>query len=163
MKTEPRTLFTMLAVPVAIALGLHFGALDALGIVPSPPVTYALGDLNGQNGWDGGIVGGNPVPFTNNNPGSDVVVNTIAFSGTQSWRYSGSYNSPGPGAVHPGCRHRRCVERDRGREPDHSGRQQIRGLVRVQGSRAGRWIEDQRVRGQLRPGRPYRCKPLPAE
>ena len=69
----------------------------ALGIAPSPPVTYAPGDLNGQNGWDGGIVGGNPVPFTNNNANSDVVTNADAYAGTQSWRYSGSYSSPGPG------------------------------------------------------------------
>ena len=65
--------------------------------MPSPPVTYTLGDLNGQNGWDGGIVGGNPVPFTNNNPDSNVVTAADAYSGTQSWRYSGSYNSPGAG------------------------------------------------------------------
>jgi hypothetical protein len=81
----------------ATALGIHFGALEALGIVPSPPVTYSLGDLNGQNGWDGGIVGGNPVPFTNNEPDSNVVTDADAYSGTQSWRYSGSYNSPGAG------------------------------------------------------------------
>ena len=58
---------------------------------------YSLGDLNGQNGWDGGKVAGNPVPFTNNNANSDVVTNTDAHSGTQSWRYSGSYGSPGAG------------------------------------------------------------------
>lgn len=97
MKTKPRTLFTMLGVLGAVALGLHFGALEALGIVPSPPVTYALGDLNLQNGWDGGIVGGNPVPFTNNNPDSNVVTDTDKYSGTQSWRYGGSYGSPGAG------------------------------------------------------------------
>jgi hypothetical protein len=58
---------------------------------------YSLGDLNLQNGWDGGIVGGNPVPFTNNNAGSNVIVNTVAFHGTQSWQLGGSYNSPGAG------------------------------------------------------------------
>jgi uncharacterized repeat protein (TIGR01451 family) len=58
---------------------------------------YSLGDLNLQNGWDGGIVAGNPVPFTNNNAGSDIIVNSIAFSGTQSWQYGGSYGSPGAG------------------------------------------------------------------
>ncbi|HEX7408723.1 MAG TPA: hypothetical protein VF515_13865 [Candidatus Binatia bacterium] len=58
---------------------------------------YSLGDLNLQNGWDGGIVSGSPVPFANNVAGSDVIVNTIAFSGTQSWQFGGSYNSPGAG------------------------------------------------------------------
>ena len=55
---------------------------------------YSLGDLSLQNGWDGGIVGQG---FTNNNADSDVVTNTLAFTGTQSWRYSGSYGSPGSG------------------------------------------------------------------
>jgi hypothetical protein len=50
----------MLAMLGAIALGLHLGARTRSGSCPSPPVTYALGDLNLQNGWDGGIVGGNP-------------------------------------------------------------------------------------------------------
>lgn len=58
---------------------------------------YSQGDLNGQNGWDGGIVGGMPVPFTNNEPDSNVVTNADALTGTQSWRYSGSYGSPGAG------------------------------------------------------------------
>jgi hypothetical protein len=58
---------------------------------------YSLGDLNGQNGWDGGKVAGSPIPFANNNANSDVVTNTDAHSGTQSWRFSGSYSSPGAG------------------------------------------------------------------
>ena len=63
MKRATRTASCAL---VVTALGL-LGASVAFGIVPVPPVTYALGDLNGQNGWDGGIVGGNPIPFSNNN------------------------------------------------------------------------------------------------
>src|SRR2546421_11761402 len=55
---------------------------------------YSLGDLSLQHGWDGGIAGQG---FTNNNANSDVVTNALAFTGTQSWRYSGSYNSPGSG------------------------------------------------------------------
>jgi hypothetical protein len=96
MKTRTRTLFTItiLAMLGAIALGLHFGALAFLGIVAQPPVTYTLGDLSLQNGWDGGSGGGG---FTNNNAGSDIIVNTIAFDGTQSWQYGGSYGSPGAG------------------------------------------------------------------
>ena len=66
-------------------------------------------------------------------------------------------------AVHPGRRHGRCAERDRGREPDHPCRQQVGGLVRVQGGRAGRRVEDQRLRGQLRPRRPDGGEPLPPE
>lgn len=93
-----RAIRTTSCVLVATALGiLSTSALLGQGIVPSPPVTYIIGDLNGQNGWDGGLVGGFPVPFTNNNAGSDVIVNTIAFGGTQSWQYGGSYGSPGAG------------------------------------------------------------------
>ncbi len=55
---------------------------------------YSLGDLSLQNGWDAGIVAQG---FTNNNANSDVVTNADAFAGTQSWRYSGSYGSPGSG------------------------------------------------------------------
>jgi uncharacterized repeat protein (TIGR01451 family) len=66
----------------------------AWGIPASAAVAYSLGDLSLQNGWDAGIVGQG---FTNNNPGSNVVTNAAAFSGTQSWRYSGSYGSPGSG------------------------------------------------------------------
>ena len=57
---------------------------------------YSLGDLSLQNGWDSGIAGN---AFTNNNAGTDVVENTVgvALTGTQYWRYGGSYGSPGSG------------------------------------------------------------------
>ncbi len=55
---------------------------------------YMLGNLSLQNGWDAGIVGQG---FTNNLPNSDVVTDSDAFNGKQSWRYSGSYGSPGSG------------------------------------------------------------------
>jgi len=76
-------------------------AAAAVGLFSAPGwaafEAYNQGDLNGQNGWDGGIVGGMPVPFTNNNANSNVVTNADALTGTQSWRYSGSYGSPGAG------------------------------------------------------------------
>ena len=81
---------------VLALFGVALIAVFAMGVWAAF-AAYTVGDLNGQNGWDGGIVGGNPVPFTNNNPGSNVVVNTIAFHGTQSWQLGGSYNSPGAG------------------------------------------------------------------
>jgi uncharacterized repeat protein (TIGR02543 family) len=53
---------------------------------------YTLGDLNLQNGWDGGIDG---VPFTSNWANSNVIENTggVAFAGSQYWRLSGSYSA----------------------------------------------------------------------
>ena len=139
MKTRPRTLFTMLTVFGATALGLHFGALEALGIVPSPPVTYALGDLNGQNGWDGGIVGGNPIPFTNNNSDSNVVTNTRPGPlGTRRGVTAEATTAPARRhTLHAGCGHSRRTERDRRRQPHHPCRQQVGGFVRLQGGRAG--------------------------
>ncbi len=76
---------------LAVALILSTGSF----IRPASAFTpYSLGDLSLQNGWDAGIVAQG---FTNNNANSDVVANTDAFNGTQSWRYSGSYGSPGSG------------------------------------------------------------------
>ena len=77
----------VLSTVVLAALVFAVPALTAGG-------AYTLGDLSLQNGWDGGAGGGG---FTNNNPNSNVVTNTDAHTGTQSWRYSGSYNSPGAG------------------------------------------------------------------
>ncbi len=55
---------------------------------------YSPGNLSLQNGWDSGISGQG---FTNNFANSNVVSSADAFTGTQSWRYSGSYGSPGSG------------------------------------------------------------------
>ena len=58
---------------------------------------YTLGPLEFQNGWDGGIVGGVPVGFTNTGPGDADVVNTVVHNGTQSWYFKHGYGSPGAG------------------------------------------------------------------
>ncbi|HZZ42394.1 MAG TPA: hypothetical protein VFE58_05620 [Tepidisphaeraceae bacterium] len=55
--------------------------------------TYATGSLDGQNGWNGGASGG----FTNNAAGDEAVTTAAAHSGTQSWRLSAGYDSPGAG------------------------------------------------------------------
>ncbi|MGH2408052.1 MAG: hypothetical protein ACRDF7_08255 [Candidatus Limnocylindrales bacterium] len=83
-----------LLVVLASAALLAGLAPGAMAITPLPPVTYVLGDLSLQNGWDGGIAGN---AFTNNNANSDVVSSADAFAGTQSWLYGGSYGSPGSG------------------------------------------------------------------
>ena len=59
MKTTKRKLLTISAVFGTLALGLigAFMSLMSVGTVPVPPVTYALGDLSLQNGWDGGSAG----------------------------------------------------------------------------------------------------------
>lgn len=66
----------------------------AWGIPAFAADPYSLGDLSLQNGWDSGIAGQG---FTNNDANSNVVTNADARTGTQSWRYSGSYGSPGSG------------------------------------------------------------------
>ncbi len=78
------------------------GAATANPLSGTGPFTYnwtgyALGYLEFQNGWDGGIVGGVPVGFTNTGPGDADVVNTQSFTGTQSWYYKLGYGSPGAG------------------------------------------------------------------
>jgi hypothetical protein len=56
--------------------------------------TYALGPLDGQNGWNGG----NPCgTFVNSGPGDADVVNTVTHTGCQSWYYKTGYGSPGCG------------------------------------------------------------------
>ena len=55
--------------------------------------SYGLGSLDGVNGWSGGAQPG----FENNNPGDEAVTNAAAKTGTQSWRFSTGYGSPGQG------------------------------------------------------------------
>ena len=43
--------------------------------------------------WSGGTQGG----FTNNDPGEEGITNAAAHSGSNSWRFSSGYSSPGPG------------------------------------------------------------------
>ena len=59
---------------------------------------YSLGPLSPsggptQAGWSGGAVAG----FTNNHPGDEQVINTEAYSGTNSWHYARGYGSSGMG------------------------------------------------------------------
>lgn len=56
-------------------------------------VSYAAGDLDGQNGWNGGIGG-----FTNYTAGDADVTNSVAHSGSNSWYFKKGYNSPGQGS-----------------------------------------------------------------
>ncbi len=55
--------------------------------------TFTLSSLSGQDGWDGGIVAGNPIGFA----GNVSIVNTEAHIGSQSWHYAGGSSSPGAG------------------------------------------------------------------
>lgn len=68
----------------AIISGIFAGAAWA--------AAYTIGDMNLQNGWDGGIDG---VPFTSNWANSNVIENLggVAFAGSQYWRLSGSYRA----------------------------------------------------------------------
>jgi len=88
---------TVFAVVSGIAVMMSPPIAGAAAQAPVPPDYYVVGDLNGQNGWDGGIVSGNPVPFTNNNANSNVITTEDAMTGDQAWRYGGSYGSPGAG------------------------------------------------------------------
>jgi len=59
---------------------------------------YALGPLSPsggptQAGWSGGAQTG----FTNNDPGDEQVINTEAYSGSNSWHYARGYGSSGQG------------------------------------------------------------------
>ena len=55
---------------------------------------YLIGPTGpGQDGWSGGAQPG----LTNCNPGDEEVTTDAAHSGTQSWRYSRGYGSPGQG------------------------------------------------------------------
>jgi len=59
---------------------------------------YTLGALSPaggptQAGWSGGA----QAPFTNNDPGDEQVINTEAFSGSNSWHYARGYGSSGQG------------------------------------------------------------------
>jgi putative cell wall-binding protein len=56
------------------------------------PRSYALGSLDGQHGWNGGIGG-----FVNNESGAEGVTTVDSFSGERSWRYGRGYGSPGQG------------------------------------------------------------------
>lgn len=94
MHSGIRILSKTFAVLGALALVLHVAAAPALALDPVPPVTYELGDLDGQNGWDGGIVSGSPFPMA---PGTYVVTDAAAYTGTQSWLYGGGSSSPGAG------------------------------------------------------------------
>jgi hypothetical protein len=59
---------------------------------------YSLGPLSPlggptQAGWSGGAQAG----FTNNDPTDEQVINTEAYSGTNSWHYARGYGSSGQG------------------------------------------------------------------
>jgi hypothetical protein len=56
--------------------------------------SYTLGSLDGQNGWSGGA---QPNFQNDNPPGDEAVTNSVAHTGTQSWRFSTGYGSPGQG------------------------------------------------------------------
>jgi hypothetical protein len=80
----------------AVVIGFESGEGYTTGAL-SPDITTA------QQGWSGGAQGG----FTNNDHASatdqsvatadEAVTNAAAHSGTQSWRLSRGYNSPGQG------------------------------------------------------------------
>jgi len=55
---------------------------------------YAPTSLDGQNGWNGGVP---CVIFVNNDAGDESVTTADAHTGSQSWRYSRGYGSPGCG------------------------------------------------------------------
>jgi hypothetical protein len=61
-------------------------------MIPYNPNGYVLGELDGQNGWDGGA--GQPL-FGGDDPGDDAVSIADHHSGTQSWEYRRGLNSPG--------------------------------------------------------------------
>ncbi len=61
---------------------------------------FSLGQLSpdmnsAQGGWSGGAQGG----LTNNNPGDEAITNADSHGGSQSWRLSRGYNSPGQGTA----------------------------------------------------------------
>ncbi len=80
----------------AVTIGFESGEGYTIGAL-SPDITTA------QQGWSGGAQGG----FTNNDHASatdqsvatsdEAITNAAAHSGTQSWRLSRGYNSPGQG------------------------------------------------------------------
>ncbi|TAK13700.1 MAG: class F sortase [Anaerolineae bacterium] len=78
---------------------ISFGLCLALLIATVPQVfaatTFTLSSLSGQDGWDGGIVAGNPIGFA----GNVNIINTDAHIGSQSWRYAGGSSSPGAGTA----------------------------------------------------------------
>lgn len=68
-------------------------ALLTVGI-GSAQAQYTPTSLDGQNGWNGGTP---CVIFVNNDAGDESVTTADAHTGSQSWRYSRGYGSPGCG------------------------------------------------------------------
>lgn len=85
-KAENRTL-TLPALVILIATLLLMNVVSA-------QAQYAPISLDGQNGWNGGVP---CVVFVNNDAGDESVTTADAHTGTQSWRYSRGYGSPGCG------------------------------------------------------------------
>ncbi|MDX6558656.1 MAG: hypothetical protein QOF72_1705 [Blastocatellia bacterium] len=69
-------------------------AILLLTIGVTAQAQYTPTSLDGQNGWNGGVP---CVVFVNNNAGNESVTTAAARTGSQSWRYSRGYGSPGCG------------------------------------------------------------------
>jgi len=81
-------LFTVLGASPAFAVSFGFEASQGYSLGPLSP----LGGPT-QAGWSGGAQAG----FTNNDPTDEQVINTEAYSGTNSWHYARGYGSSGQG------------------------------------------------------------------
>jgi hypothetical protein len=81
------------ALVVLVSLAVVASAVVlAPGGAVAEPTSYALGSLDGQHGWNGGIGG-----FVNNESGAEAVTTADSYSGERSWRYGRGYGSPGQG------------------------------------------------------------------
>lgn len=69
-------------------------AMLLLTIAVTAQAQYTPTSLDGQNGWNGGVP---CVVFVNNDAGDESVTTAAAHTGSQSWRYSRGYGSPGCG------------------------------------------------------------------
>lgn len=69
-------------------------AMLLLTVAATVQAQYTPTSLDGQNGWNGGTP---CVVFVNNDPGDESVTTADAHTGSQSWRYSRGYGSPGCG------------------------------------------------------------------
>ncbi len=93
MKSTASRLVT--AVTVFLIL---FSSLNAQPTPVTAVTGYALGPLDGQNGWNGGINSlGAIVPFNVSTSGAADVVNTDAHTGSQSWYFARGSSTPGAG------------------------------------------------------------------
>ena len=72
----------------AAAIEIGFEAFEGYVLGPLSPPSGPT-----QQGWSGGAQAG----FTNNDPGDEQVIDSEAFSGSNSWHYARGYGSSGPG------------------------------------------------------------------